>query len=142
MITAVYVVAMAGLYLAYTWHLILLKRRARTRRVDWPMRHYDRASHGRNFVAQYTPFALLLLAVVELGGAAAAIVHGLGLMLVLAAVLHWRSFGFPAHMRTGMAAMVLVTAMYGLAGVLAVAQLTGLVAGAGPATTQALVLLR
>lgn len=128
MITGAYVVLVAMLYLAYTWYLIFLKRRARTERVDWPMRRYDRASHGRDFVAQYTPFGLLLLAVVEVGGAAPLAVHGLGLLLVVAALLHWRSYGFPAHMRTGMVAMLLVTGMYGLSGLLALGQLTGLVA--------------
>jgi uncharacterized membrane protein YecN with MAPEG domain len=126
MITAIYVVLMAVFYIGYTWYLILLKRHAITRKVDWPMRWYDRASHGRDFVAQYTPPALLLLGIVELGGAGALILHGLGLLLVAGALLHVRSFGFPAHMRTGMVAMVLVTAMYGLAGLIALAQLAGL----------------
>jgi uncharacterized membrane protein YecN with MAPEG domain len=127
MITAIYVVAMASLYLTYSWYLILLKRLSRTRRVDWPMRRHDRASHGRDFVAQYSPFALLLLGVVEIGGASAATLHGLGLMLVAGALLHCRAYGFPARLGTGMAAMVLVTGMYALTGALAVAQLTGLV---------------
>jgi uncharacterized membrane protein YecN with MAPEG domain len=131
MITGLYVVVMAILYMAYSWYLIALKRRARTQGVDWPMRHYDRASHGRNFVAQYTPLALLLLAVVEIGGAPAPILHVLGSALVAAALLHVHSFGFPARMRSGMIAMVLVTAMYGVTCTLAVAQLSGLTGGAG-----------
>ncbi len=126
MLTPLYVVVMATLYIGHTWYLILLKRHARKKRVDWPMRRYDRASHGRNFIAQYTPLALLLLAVVELGGAPATIVHALGLMLVAAALLHCHAFGFPARNASGVAAMVLVTTMYGTTALLALAQYVGI----------------
>ncbi len=126
MVTAVYVVVMALIYIGYTWYLIFLKRHARTKKVDWPMRWYDRASHGRDFIAQYTPLALLLLAVIEVGGAGTLIVHTLGLMLLAAALLHVRSFGFPARARAGVVAMLLVTGMYGVASLIALAQLAGL----------------
>lgn len=126
MITTFYVVLMAAFYIGYTWYLIFLKRKSRKARVDWPMRKYDRASHGRDFVAQYTPLALLLLGMVELGGASAPAVHGLGLLLVAGALLHCHSFGFPARMGTGMVAMLLVTGMYALSGLLATAQLLGI----------------
>ncbi len=125
MLTSLYVVIMAMLYMGHTWYLILLKRHARTKHVDWPMRRYDRASHGRNFVAQYTPLALILLAMVEIGGAPAPIVHALGLMLVVAALLHCHAFGFPAHNRSGVAAMLLVTSMYAITMALALAQYAG-----------------
>lgn len=126
MLTSLYIVIMATLYIGHTWYLILLKRHARTRQVDWPMRCYDRASHGRNFIAQYTPMALLLLAVVEVGGAPAPVLHGLGSVLVVAALLHCHSFGFPARNRSGVAAMMLVTTMYGMTVLLALAQYAGL----------------
>jgi uncharacterized protein len=125
MVTSLYLVVMALLYLGYTWYLILLKRHSRVHRVDWPMRCYDRASHGRNFVAQYTPLALLLLAAIELRGAPSMVVHALGLMLVVAALLHIRSFGFPARMKEGMVAMILVSCIYGLASAIAIAQVVG-----------------
>lgn len=125
MTTTIYVVVMALFYLGYTWYLILLKRHARVGRVDWPMRWYDRASHGRDFVAQYTPLALLLLGVTELGGASPLTVHVLGLLLFVAAALHAISFGFPARMRTGMVAMLMVSGMIGLASLIAIAQLAG-----------------
>lgn len=129
MIAALYVAVMALFYIGYSWYLILLKRHARVSRVDWPMRHYDRASHGRNFVAQYTPMALLLLGVVEIGGAPAALLHAMGLLLVAAAALHCYSFGFPARMRSGMVAMLLVTVMYGVTSAMALAQIMGLGTG-------------
>jgi uncharacterized protein len=122
-----YVVAMALIYLGYTWYLILLKRHALVARVDWPTRWYDRAEYGRNFVAQYTPFALLLLGAIELGGASAFTIHVLGLLLVAAAILHIISFGFPARMKVGMVAMLLVTGMYGLASVIAIGQLAAFI---------------
>ncbi len=125
MLTSLYVVIMATLYIGHTWYLILLKRHARTKQVDWPMRRYDRASHGRNFVAQYTPLALILLAMIEVGGAPAPILHALGIMLVVAALLHCHAFGFPAHDRSGIAAMLLVTSMYTITIGLAVAQYAG-----------------
>jgi uncharacterized protein len=131
MITAIYVVAMALFYIGYSWYLILLKRHARVHRVDWPMRHYDRASHGRNFVAQYTPLALLLLGVVELGGAPPVVLHGLGLLLAAAALLHCYSFGFPARMPPGTLAMVLVTGVYLGSSALVLTQVTGLGPGNG-----------
>jgi uncharacterized membrane protein YecN with MAPEG domain len=126
MITSLYVILMAALYIGHTWYLILLKRHARLRRVDWPMRRYDRASHGRDFIAQYTPLALLLLAVVEIGGAPDVVLHALGLLLVAAALLHCHSFGFPARTGSGVVAMLLVTGMYAAAGLLALAQQVGL----------------
>jgi uncharacterized membrane protein YecN with MAPEG domain len=125
MLTSLYVVIMATLYIGHTWYLILLKRHARIRQVDWPMRCYDRASHGRNFVAQYTPLALILLAMVEIGGAPALAMHGLGIMLVAAALLHCHSFGFPARNSSGVAAMLLVTSMYAITMTLALAQYAG-----------------
>lgn len=120
--TLFYVVAMALFYLAYTWYLILLKRHARVAKADWATRWYDRAEYGRNFVAQYSPFALLLLGAIEIGGARALTIHLLGLVLILAAVLHVISFGFPARMKLGKVAMLLVTGMYGFASVIAIRQ--------------------
>lgn len=127
MTTLIYVVVMALLYIAYTWYLILLKRHARVARADWPTRWYDRAEYGRNFIAQYTPFALLLLGTIELGGASPLTIHALGLVLIAAAVLHVISFGFPAKMKAGMVAMLLVTGMYGLASVIAIRQLAAFI---------------
>ena len=71
-------------------------------------------------------FALILLAMVEVGGAPAPILHGLGIMLVVAALLHCHSFGFPARNGSGVAAMLLVTAMYAITIALALAQYAGL----------------
>jgi uncharacterized membrane protein YecN with MAPEG domain len=124
MITLFYVVAMALFYLGYTWYLIFLKRHAKVAKADWPTRWYDRAEYGRNFIAQYSPFALLLLGAVELSGSSSLTIHLLGLSLITAAIFHVISFGFPAKMKMGKAAMLIVTAMYGAASVIAVAQLT------------------
>ena len=61
MITLAYAIAVAAMYLAVTWYLVLLKRDAKKKRRDIPLRWYDRASCGRDQVAKYAPIGFILL---------------------------------------------------------------------------------
>ncbi len=71
-------------------------------------------AHG-NF-AEYVPYALLLMAMAELGGAGHILLHILGIMLVLGRLLHAWGIGAGSTPARGLG-MLLTFAVFGAAGV-------------------------
>jgi uncharacterized membrane protein YecN with MAPEG domain len=87
-ITALYA-AFSGLLLAFLTLRVIRLRRANTVAFGdggVPALTHAIRAHG-NFV-EYVPFALLLILLVELTGGARGTVHGLGIPLIAARVLH------------------------------------------------------
>ena len=87
-ITAIYAALLGLLFLALSVNVV---RTRRTTRVslgagDDPLLERRIRAHG-NF-AEYTPIGLVLIAIVETTGGAPAIVHGLGLALLVARLMH------------------------------------------------------
>lgn len=88
-ITSLYAGAFAVLYIVLAYRVTVFRHREKTSlgpgEANSPLTRSIRV-HG-NFM-EYVPFALLLIALVELGGAPAAAVHALAATLLLARVLH------------------------------------------------------
>lgn len=116
MVTILYAGLLGLVYLGVSWYLILLKRLARRWQDDRPLRFYDRASHGRDHLADYVPFGILLLGLLEYDGMPGWWLHLLGLLLLAGNLVHAYAFvWFPGDRRAGMVGMVLISAMYLLA---------------------------
>lgn len=88
-ITSLYAGAFAVLYVVLAYRVTVFRHREKTSlgpgQGDSPLTRAIRV-HG-NFM-EYVPFALLLIALVELGGAPAVAVHALTATLLLARLLH------------------------------------------------------
>ncbi|MFO1068742.1 MAG: MAPEG family protein [Geminicoccaceae bacterium] len=116
MIATIYASLLGLVYLAASWYLILLKRLARRWQNDKPLRFYDRASHGRDHLADYVPFGVVMLALLEYDGMPGWWLNLLGLLLLFGNLVHVYAFvWFPGDRRAGMIGMVLISAMYALA---------------------------
>ncbi|MFO1038561.1 MAG: hypothetical protein U1E45_17120 [Geminicoccaceae bacterium] len=120
MITLAYAIAVAAMYLAVTWYLVLLKRDAKKKRRDIPLRWYDRASCGRDQVAKYAPIGFILLMLIEDHGAAPLVVNAGGLLLAASMAVYILAYvRFPVDRLAGAlsaAAILLLSGAYGLAG--------------------------
>lgn len=116
MITTIYASLLGLVYLAASWYLILLKRLAKRWRSDKPLRFYDRASHGRDHLADYVPFGIVVLALLEYDGMPGWWLNLLGVLLLAGNLVHAYAFvWFPGDRRAGMIGMVLISTMYTLA---------------------------
>lgn len=129
MITLAYAIAVAAMYLAVTWYLVLLKRDAKKKRRDIPLRWYDRASCGRDQVAKYAPLGFILLMLIEDRGAATLVVNSGGLLLAASMALYILAYvRFPVDRLAetlSMVAILLLSAAYALAGAWGVLMLIG-----------------
>ncbi len=126
-VTMLYAGLLAPIFLYLTFRVIRFRR---DRRVDMGdagdplLQRYVRA-HA-NF-AEYAPFGVLLLLLVEAGGWPGWLVHLLGCTLVLGRVAHAWSFSVPELREPSrVVGMVLTTVMLGLAGALCLARGLGL----------------
>lgn len=87
-LTSLYAGPLAVLYIAISYYITVLRQRTKTNlgSGEDPLLIRMVRVHG-NF-AEYAPFALILVALVELGGGPAAVVHALGAGLVVSRLLH------------------------------------------------------
>jgi uncharacterized protein len=128
MITTLFAVLLAALYMGVAWYMIGLRRLARKKQADWPLRWYDRCGHGRDHMAQYLPLALLLLFLIERGGAPGWVLYLLGLTLLAGNLLHIWGFGqYPGQYTTPMIGTVLISLVYATACLIGLGQFLGAV---------------
>jgi uncharacterized membrane protein YecN with MAPEG domain len=122
-VTPIYAGLLALLYLYLTFRVIGVRRGRRVEMSDAGdplLQRYVRA-HG-NF-AEYAPFGLLVLLLVEAGGWPSWLVHLLGCMLLLGRVSHAWSFSVPElRERSRVVGMVLTTTMLALAAIFCLVQ--------------------
>ena len=122
-VTPLYAGLLAGLYLFLTVRVIRFRRGHRVDMGDGGqslLQRYIRA-HG-NF-AEYAPFGLLLLLLVETGGWPGWLVHLLGLTLLGGRLAHAWSFSVAElRGRSRVVGMVLTMAMLGVAAILCLLQ--------------------
>ena len=87
-VTGLYAGLAAALLVALTLRVVALRRRLRVGIGTGQQAQLERAIrvHG-NFI-EYTPLALLLLALYEAGGANPVLVHGAGALLIVSRLLH------------------------------------------------------
>lgn len=127
MITTLFAALLAGLYMCVAWYMIWLRRLSRQKQVDWPLRWYDRCGHGRDHMAQYMPLGLLLMFLVERGGASPTTMWVLGLLLVAGFLLHlWGFAQYPGNYKTPAIGTVLISLAYAIACLLGLGQYLGI----------------
>jgi len=87
-ILPIYAALLTLLYLALSIRTVRARRRARVAVGDGGNPQLLRAMRVHANFAEYVPLALLLLALLELRSAPAWLLHGLGLLLLLARLAH------------------------------------------------------
>jgi hypothetical protein len=85
---APYAALLAVLFVALSWRTITLRRRYRVAVGDGGHAELLRAMRVHANFAEYVPLALVLIALVEIGGSPAWLVHLLGTVLLLARCAH------------------------------------------------------
>ena len=82
--------------------------------------------HGRDHMAQYLPFALLLMFLIEQGGAPPWLLYVLGLLLVAGYALHlWGFAQYPGNYKTPAIGTILISLVYGIACLVGLGQALG-----------------
>lgn len=122
-VTTLYAGLISLLMLTLAVRVILLRRSAQIGWGDGGNRVLRRRMRAFGNCAEYAPFALLLLALIEGNGAPAWMLHGIGILLIVGRVLHGWSFSFAdGHMGARVAGMGLTLAAIGVAALVALAQ--------------------
>lgn len=93
-ITPIYAALIAFIFFALCWRVIAYRRAHRLSIGDEGNRSLLRRMRAQANCAEYAPFGLLLLLMLEVQGAPAALVHGLGLCLLAGRAAH--AYGFAA----------------------------------------------
>jgi hypothetical protein len=87
-VTGLYASLLALLLLALALRVVVLRWRTKTGIGDGGDRGLARAIRAHGNAIEYVPIALVLLLVAELGGASPALLHGCGIGLVAARIVH------------------------------------------------------
>ena len=93
-ITSLYASLISLLFLWLSARVIFFRRQNRISLGDDGNKSLMKRMRAQANCAEYAPIVLILLAFIEVSGAPAIAVHGLGMMLLLARVLH--GWGFSA----------------------------------------------
>ncbi len=92
-ITPIYAALIAFLYVALSVNVIKVRRNGRISVGDAGDKAMIKAMRTHSNCAEYAPFGLLLIAMVELQGASGIVVNLLGLSLLAGRLLHAYGFG-------------------------------------------------
>ena len=87
-VTGLYAALLALLLLALASRIVVLRWRTKTGIGDGGDRGLARAIRVHGNAIEYVPIALVLLLIAELGSANSALLHGCGIGLVVARILH------------------------------------------------------
>jgi len=87
-ITLLYAALLTLLYLVLTFRTILLRGKMRVALGDGGSPALQRAIRAHANFAEYAPFAIVLLFLVEAAGAGIMMIHALGLALLVGRLLH------------------------------------------------------
>jgi uncharacterized membrane protein YecN with MAPEG domain len=121
LLTGLYAGVLALVYLALVYRVVARRQRYRVDIGDGGHADLARAIRTHGNFAEYVPFALLLLLIVELQGFGGYVIHLLGALLVLSRVAHIQGFGLHQGTSPGRAVGLLGTFVVILvAGILAV----------------------
>jgi uncharacterized membrane protein YecN with MAPEG domain len=101
MYTGLYAGLCGLLFIWLSWKVIVERRRSKVGLGDGGDADLQRAIRVHANFIEYTPFALLLLLLAEMTAANALLVHGFGIALVLARVLHAQGLGSTAGYSRG-----------------------------------------
>jgi len=120
-LTGLYAALCALIVLALALRVIVLRWSTKTGLGDGGDRGLARAIRVHGNAIEYVPLALILMLVVELGGASHALIHGCGVALVAARIAH--AFGLARSAGTSPGRLVGTTVTFGVIVVLAAAAL-------------------
>jgi uncharacterized membrane protein YecN with MAPEG domain len=87
-VTAVYAALLALMLLALKFRVIGARRRLKVDVLDGGERDVTRRMRVHGNFTEHVPIALILMAIVEINGAEAWNIHGLGIILVISRILH------------------------------------------------------
>jgi uncharacterized membrane protein YecN with MAPEG domain len=122
-VTPLYAALLAGLYLFLTTRVIRLRRGNRIDMGDGGQRLLQRYVRAHANFAEYAPFGLLLLLLVETGGWPGWLVHLLGVTLLGGRLAHAFSFSVvELRERSRVVGMALTMTMLGAAAILCLLQ--------------------
>ena len=116
-LTGLYAALCALIVLALALRVIALRWSTKTGIGDGGDRRLARAIRVHGNAVEYVPLALILMLVVELGGAGHALVHGCGIALVAARLAH--AFGLARSAGASPGRLVGTTATFAVIAVLA-----------------------
>jgi len=98
MVTLLYAGLLALMFVVMAWRVVQLRRSSRTSLGDGGHAELQRVVRGHGNFTEYVPLALLLLGLLELGRVSIYVLHALGLVLLVARILHAGAFSFgPGH---------------------------------------------
>jgi uncharacterized membrane protein YecN with MAPEG domain len=100
-VTPLYAALLAAWFLVLTLRVVQERGKSHVYLGDGGNPSLQRAIRGHANFAEYVPLALLLLAILELSRFSLYLVHTLGLLLLVARLLHGYAFAFRAEFRFG-----------------------------------------
>lgn len=116
--TSLYAGLLTLIFLALTFRIISFRRVNKVSLGDGDSKDLRQRTRAHGNFIEHTPLGLILLACVELQGAAGFVVHALGLMLFGGRLLHAMAFWVhPMNFTYRTAGMLLTTAMQGFCAV-------------------------
>ncbi|MFM7707139.1 MAG: MAPEG family protein [Gammaproteobacteria bacterium] len=101
MITGLYAGLCGLLFIWLSWKVVVERQRSKVGLGDGGDPDLQRAIRVHANFIEYTPLALVLLALAEMSGMADAVVHGFGIALVIVRVLHAQGLGATAGYSRG-----------------------------------------
>lgn len=126
-VSALYGGLLAVMLLFLSYRVILYRRRHRIDLGDGEDPLLARLVRAQANFAEYAPFGLLMLMLLELGAWPSWLLHGLGVTLISGRLAHAWSFSVAElRLRSRTAGMVLTTAMIAIAASLCLLQALGL----------------
>ena len=101
-VTPLYAGILAVGYLVLSLRVVGRRRSARIGLGDGGDAEMQRRIRGHGNFAEYVPLILLLMALIEIGGATSILIlHALGITLVIARLLHGYALSFSSHFFLG-----------------------------------------
>jgi uncharacterized membrane protein YecN with MAPEG domain len=100
-VTPLYAAALALWFLVLTLRVVQVRGKTGVFLGDGGNTALQRAIRGHANFAEYVPLALLLLAILEISRFSLYVIHGLGLTLLLARLLHGYALSFRTEFRFG-----------------------------------------
>jgi uncharacterized protein len=112
MVTALYASLLAVIFVGMSLHVIRNRWRAGKSLGDGGDKGLRAAIRAHGNFAEYVPFSLVMMGLVEGGGGPDALVHGLGIAVVLSRALH--AWGLMGHRGPNKARSIGMTLTFGV----------------------------
>jgi uncharacterized membrane protein YecN with MAPEG domain len=108
-VTPLYAAILAALFLLLTLRVVLYRRSARVSLGDGGHTGLQRAMRAHGNFVEYVPLALVMLLILELSHFSLYVIHVLGIVLVIARLLHGYALALSNHSPFGRSAGTVLT---------------------------------